>query len=172
MRRKQLDDLVILALATLVVLADQWTKSWVRSTLPVGVPWNPVPWLRPILSFTHVTNEGAAFGMLPQLKPVFPFISLAVCALMFYFYRPLAHGRPWITISLGLQLGGTLGNLIDRLTQQGRVTDFLDLNFWPLQDWPVFNIADSSVVVSVCILAAVLLLEKDLLQENPPAQPT
>lgn len=166
MRRSQIDNLIILGLAALVVLADQWTKSWVRSSLPLGIPWDPVPWLRPILSFTHVTNVGAAFGMLPQLKPLFPFISVAVCALMFYFYRPLAHGRPWITVSLGLQLGGTLGNLVDRLTQNGQVTDFIDLNFWPMQDWAVFNIADSSVVVSVCILAAVLLLERELLQED------
>ena len=170
MRRRQLDNLIIVGLAAVVVLADQWTKSWVRGTLPLGVPWDPVPWLKPILSFTHVTNVGAAFGMLPQLKPVFPFLSLAVCALMFYFYRPLAQGRPWVTISLGLQLGGTLGNLVDRLTQQGQVTDFLDLNFWPMQEWPVFNIADSSVVVSVCILVAILLLDKELLQETPPIQ--
>jgi len=166
MRRRHVDSLIILALAAVVVLADQWTKSWVRSYLPLGMSSNPILWLRPVLSFTHVTNVGAAFGMLPQLRPIFPYISAAVCALMFYFYGPLARGRPWITISLGLQLGGTLGNLIDRLTQQGRVTDFIDLNFWPLQEWPVFNIADSSVVVSVCILAAVLLFEKELLQED------
>lgn len=167
MQRKQLDNLIILVVATAVVLADQWTKSWVRNSLPLSVPWDPLPWLRPILSFTHVTNVGAAFGMLPQLKPILPFITVGVCLLMFYFYRPLADGRPWIILSLGLQLGGTLGNLVDRLTQQGRVTDFLDLNFWPMREWPVFNIADSSVVVSVCILAAVLLLERDLLQDRP-----
>ena len=164
MPRRPSKDLCILGLAILILVADQLTKAWVRRTLTLGIPCDPFPWLRPILSFTYVTNIGAAFGILPQLRWVYPFISVGVCAFMIYFYRPLAQDRPLVTLSLGLQLGGTLGNLVDRLFQQGRVTDFLDLNFWPLRDWPVFNIADSSVVVSVCILAAFLLLERDPLK--------
>ncbi len=173
MRQRRPDFLLILSVAAIVFAADQLTKSWVRNSLTLGVPWDPVPWLTPILSFTHVTNRGAAFGMLPQLASVFPLITVAVCALMFYLYLPLTKGRPLATLSLGLQLGGTLGNLADRLMRQGWVTDFLDLNFWPLQDWPVFNIADSSVVVSVCVLAVVLLLEKEpaQIQSPEPLQP-
>lgn len=150
-------DLLIIGLAAAIVLADQLSKAWVRRNLLFGVPWDPVPWLRPILSFTYVTNQGAAFGMLPQLRPLYPFIALTVLGVLFFFFHSLA-ANGWIpTIGLGLLLGGTLGNnIIDRLWH-GYVTDFIDLNFWPLRGWPVFNVADSSIVVGVCILTGYLL---------------
>ena len=66
-----------------------------------------------------------------------------------------------------MQLGGAVGNLADRLWHDWRVTDFIDLNFWPLQEWPVFNVADSSIVIGVCILVVVLLLEEDQLLPSP-----
>jgi signal peptidase II len=156
---------VILGLAIAVVVADQLTKAWVRRNLLLGVPWDPVPWLRPVLSLTYVTNQGAAFGMLPQLRPLYPLIAVTVLGVLFFFFRGLAV-TGWIpTIGLGLLLGGTLGNnIIDRLWH-GYVTDFVDLNFWPLQEWPVFNVADSSIVVGVCILTGYLLL----LEEPRPA---
>lgn len=154
-------DLLILGIAVTVVAADQITKAWVRRSLLLGVPWDPAPWLKPILSFTYVTNVGAAFGMLPQLRPIYPLIAVTVLAVLFFFFRSLAIGGWVTTIGLGLLLGGTLGNnIIDRLWH-GYVTDFIDLNFWPMQEWPVFNIADSSIVVGVCILTIYLLLQKE-----------
>jgi lipoprotein signal peptidase len=81
-----------------------------------------------------------------------------VLGVLFFFFRGLATSGLPATIGLGLLLGGTLGNnIIDRLWH-GYVTDFVDLNFWPLQEWPVFNIADSSIVIGVCILTLHLLL--------------
>lgn len=149
---------MIVGIGAAVAVADQLSKAWVRRSLLLGVPWDPVPWLRPVLSFTYVTNQGAAFGMLPQLRAVYPLIALTVLGVLFFFFRGLAAGG-WIpTIGLGLLLGGTLGNnIIDRLWH-GYVTDFVDLNFWPLREWPVFNVADSSIVVGVCILTGYLLL--------------
>jgi signal peptidase II len=152
-------DLLILGIAIAVVAADQISKAWVRRTLLLGVPWDPAPWLRPILSLTYVTNTGAAFGMLPQLRALYPLLALAVLGVLFFFFWGLATQRWFTTIGLGLILGGLLGNnVIDRLWH-GYVTDFIDLNFWPLQEWPVFNIADSSIVVGTCILTLYLLLE-------------
>lgn len=154
-------DLVVLGIAAMVVAADQITKAWVRRSLLLGIPWDPVPWLRPILSFTYVTNIGAAFGIFPQLSAVYPLIAVTVLGVLFFFFRHLvASGWP-ATIGLGLLLGGVLGNnIIDRLWH-GYVTDFIDLNFWPLHEWPVFNIADSSVVVGVCVLSIYLLLQEE-----------
>jgi signal peptidase II len=60
-------------------------------------------------------------------------------------------------VALGLQLGGASGNLIDRLRFGGSVLDFIDLNFWPLRRWPVFNVADSSIVVGVTLLTLLML---------------
>lgn len=151
----------MLGIAALVVAADQLSKAWVRRSLLPGVPWDPVPWLRPIFSFTYVTNTGAAFGMFPQLSVLYPLIALTVLCVLFFFFRGLAANGLPVTIGLGLLLGGTLGNnIIDRLWH-GYVTDFIDLNFWPMHEWPVFNVADSSIVVGVCILTAYLLLQKE-----------
>ena len=130
-----------------------------RSNLALGVPYNPVPWLRPILSLTYVTNTGAAFGIFPRLGSSYILVYLIVIGVILVSYRTLAADSRWLQLGFGMQLAGALGNLLDRLRMAGRVTDFVDLNFWPLQDWPVFNIADSSVVVGVCIMAAYLLLE-------------
>jgi len=153
-------DLRVFGAALVVLAADQISKHLVRCYLLPGVPWNPASWLRPILSFTYVTNTGAAFGLFPDLGWFYTFVAIAVIALILFFYRHLPFQSWLVQLSLGMQLGGAFGNLVDRLWH-GQVIDFIDLNFWPVQEWPVFNLADSSVVVSVCILAVYLLLEKE-----------
>jgi len=145
-----------------LAIADQLSKHWVRTNLTLGVPYNPVNWLRPIFSLTYVTNTGAAFGIFPRLGSSYILVYLIVIGVILASYRTLAADRRWLQLSFGMQLAGALGNLLDRLRMAGRVTDFLDLNFWPLQNWPVFNVADSSVVVGVCIMAVYLLLEAPL----------
>jgi signal peptidase II len=154
---KRYRELFVLGLALAVLASDQWSKNWVRTSLIPGVPYDPLPFLRPIFSFTHVTNMGAAFGLFPQLKWLYPLISMAIITLILVSYRHLPTRFGLVRLSLGLELGGALGNLVDRLLR-GQVVDFIDLNFWPLREWPVFNVADSSVVVGVVILACFLLL--------------
>jgi signal peptidase II len=86
---------------------------------------------------------------------LFVVIAVIVVAAIIFYYRHLPTGQWWIKVSLGLQLGGALGNLLDRL-RQGYVIDFIDFKIWP-----VFNLADSSIVVGVAILAYYLLRERD-----------
>jgi signal peptidase II len=147
----------VFGVALALLTADQLTKYWVRTSLVPGVPYDPIPWLRPILSFTYVTNQGAAFGLFPQLKPFYPWIYVVVIAVILFTYRSFSVDNWLIQVGLGMQLAGAAGNLTDRLLHGGMVSDFIDLNFWPLHEWPVFNVADSSVVVGVCILAYFLL---------------
>ena len=164
-------DLILFGVAAVVLVADQASKGWVRANLEPGVPWTPVPCLRPVLSLTYVTNTGAAFGLFPQLGSLYALNAIVVIAAILYFHRKLVTNPPLVWISLGLQLGGAIGNLVDRLLHQWRVTDFIDLNFWPLHEWPVFNPADSSVVVGVCILAVYLLFQGESVgAASPPAQ--
>ncbi len=160
MKTSQSRDLVLFGVAAAVLLFDQLSKNWVRTTLTPGVPWSPIALLRPVFSFTYITNTGASFGLFPQLASVYALVAIAVSLAIIYFRTQLAYASLWVWVSLGMQLGGSLGNLVDRLLHQGRVTDFIDLNFWPLHEWPVFNVADSSVVVGVVVLAAYLLLEE------------
>lgn len=139
------------ALAALVLLADQASKAWVVANLLPNVPTDVFPWLRPIASFTYVTNRGVAFGLLPQLGDVFTIFGILVIGAIVIFQHTLKD-EGWPTyVALGLQIGGAMGNVLDRLFR-GQVVDFIDLNFWPMQDWPISNVAD------VCIVAGVIVL--------------
>ncbi len=134
---------------------DLITKSIVRSNLAVGESW-PDGWL---VKFTHVTNSGAAFGIL-QGQGVFlaGTAVIAIGAIIFYYrYPPLEHGL--LRLALGLQLGGATGNLLDRL-RFGHVTDFIDF-----PRYPEFNVADSSIVIGLFVIGAFLFLsERDNLK--------
>ena len=110
---------------------------------------------------THVRNPGAAFGILatsPEPVRIFFFIGVTLVAigLIFSFYRKLAPGDRFSALSLGLILGGAVGNLIDRV-RHGEVVDFLHFRLWGGYTWPDFNLADSFIVVGVILLVIELL---------------
>jgi len=136
----------------LIVVADQLSKTWIRTNLPEGRSLFEIGFLR----ITHVHNTGAAFGLFPDQSFVLIIVALIgitailVYALVIYRYFPLPDGMLG-KLALGLVFGGTLGNLIDRL-RFGYVTDFIDFGFWP-----AFNIADSAITVGVIIFAYSLL---------------
>jgi signal peptidase II len=117
------------------------------------------PWLSPIFRLTYVTNSGAAFGLFQGWSSVFIVIAIVVIVALVWYYLQLSDGEWLVQLALGLQLGGAVGNLIDRLRFGGSVVDFIDLNFWPLKRWPIFNIADSSIVVGVSLLTLLMICE-------------
>lgn len=141
-------DLVFFLVAALVVGLDQLTKYLVRANLALGESFPDEGPVRII----HVTNTGAAFGIL-QGQTVFlvitTFLGLAAI-LLYYLYPPMEHGV--LRLALGLQLGGAVGNLTDRV-RVGKVTDFVDVG-----PWPAFNVADSSIVVGVTVIVSFFLL--------------
>ena len=150
-RTTWLADLPIFFVALFVLAVDQLSKAWVRANL---APNESIPADAPV-RLTHVTNTGAAFGLFQDRSIMFVAVAIVVIAVILLYRYQLPAGNQFIRMALGLQLGGALGNLTDRLTY-GHVTDFIDLRVWP-----VFNIADSAIVVGVVILAARLLLVKD-----------
>jgi len=141
-------NVVFFLTALLVVAADQLSKLWVRSNLAIGESLFEVG----IFSLTHLHNTGAAFGLFQgQSFPLTIVAIISAIALLFYalfIYRlsPLLDNR-LSKIALGLVLGGTVGNLIDRL-RFGGVADFIKVGFWP-----TFNIADSALTVGVILFA-------------------
>lgn len=140
--------LVLVWVAAAVLLLDQVSKLAVRNLMDVS---RSIPILPGIFHLTHVRNSGAAFGMLADQRFFFFAITGAVIAFILVYY---ARARPTdlvLLTALGLELGGAVGNLIDRLTL-GTVTDFLDFRFWP-----VFNVADSSIVVGVGLIGIVMI---------------
>ncbi len=141
-------NVVFFLTALLVVAADQLSKIWIRSNLVVGQFLPETGFFR--LTRTH--NTGAAFGLFQDQTLALTIVAsvgivvLLLCALLIYRRFPVLDNRLGKS-ALGLVLGGTVGNLIDRL-RFGYVTDFIDVGIWP-----TFNVADSSVVVGVIILA-------------------
>ena len=130
---------------------DQWTKWWVRDHLyDNGATWLPQgwEWLGPYARIIHWNNTGAAFGMFQGAGLIFTVLAFIVIAAILYYY-PRVEADDWpLRIAMGLQMGGALGNLIDRLTQPDhQVTDFISVG-----NFPVFNIADSSITVGVIVL--------------------
>jgi len=146
--------LLLAGVALAVLAVDQLSKAAVARYLTPLVPWNPIAALSPYISLTYVTNTGVAFGLFPQLAALYPYINLAIVAGLLAFYRRLGVGHWLLPVSLGLQLGGAVGNLADRL-RLGYVVDFIDIKVWP-----VSNIADICIVSGVCILAYLLLKEQ------------
>lgn len=161
---------VIVGTAAMVVLLDQLSKGWIERNLPLHQSLTPVASLSDYFSITHFTNTGAAFGLLRDQNILFVAIGLVVLASAIIYARYLPHDRLLVQIALGLQLGGALGNMIDRV-RQGHVTDFLYFHNLPLinRPWPAFNVADMAIVCGVILLALFLLTYKEPQSAAPAA---
>jgi signal peptidase II len=161
--------LILLGIAILTLAADRASKWLIAENLAPNQTWHPpIPLVQRVLSVTYTTNSGAAFGLFPDQGVLFAVIAIVVVVAIILYYRHIPTGYDLARLALGLQLGGALGNLIDRL-RQGFVVDFIDLNFWPLHNWPVFNLADSAIVVGVGILA-IAMLREDIKEEDQEAE--
>ncbi|HWE64922.1 MAG TPA: signal peptidase II [Chloroflexota bacterium] len=134
-----------LAIGALVVVLDQITKHWATLTLNADPSSGPSI-LGGWLALVYTTNTGAAFGVLADRGILFFIIGIVVLGVVIAYWRFLPNHRPLLRISLGLQLGGATGNLIDRV-RIGYVVDFIQV-----KDWPVFNVADSAIVCGVALL--------------------
>jgi len=143
---------VLFLTALLIAISDQLTKTWIRSNLAYGqaIPESG------FFQITHVQNTGAAFGLLTDQSVLLAVVASAGVALLLVYALFFHHRLPFLnnipgSLALGLILGGTIGNLIDRLLR-GHVTDFISVSIWP-----DFNIADSAVTVGAIIVAYSLL---------------
>ena len=139
---------VILLIALIIVVLDQLTKGWVRANIPAGASWLPDSWqwLSPYARIVHWYNTGAAFGMFKDASMVFTVLAFVVIAAILFYYPHVERDDWSLRLALSMQMGGAMGNLIDRLTI-GHVTDFISVG-----TFPVFNIADASISVGAAVL--------------------
>jgi signal peptidase II len=149
---------LVLLVAGIVIALDQWTKSWVRATIPDFTYIVPLEQLGEYFVFEHVHNYGAAFGILQNQGNLFIVIAAVVAVAILYYAGTLPPQQRFLRFLLGLQLGGALGNVIDRL-YQGYVTDFVRVGIPGVYHWPNFNIADSAIVCGVIGLAIYIFAE-------------
>ena len=147
------------SVAFVVALAlDQATKIWISESLSYS---DRIGVIDGFFYLTHVRNPGAAFGMFTSVAseirlPVFIGVAILAIGIIFSFYRQLAPGDRFTALTLGLILGGAVGNLLDRIFR-GEVVDFLHFRLWTGYSWPDFNLADSFIVVGVVLLLLQLL---------------
>lgn len=144
--------MLLLVIAGGVILVDQLSKLTVEILLPLYRSWMPLPHLLPAFRFSHVGNTGLAFGLFPHNSAAFAWVAAFVSlAILIYNYN-LSGRQFWLRLALGLQLGGAVGNLADRL-RLGHVTDFIDFGPW------IFNLADVAIILGALILAGVMWQE-------------
>ena len=142
-------------IALLVFLADQGTKYLIATRLELG---EQIPVIGDFFIITSSRNRGAAFGILQDQLWFFIVVTvLVVIGIIWYMRRVKAEGQKLLPIALALVLGGALGNFIDRVLM-GEVVDFLMFNFGSYT-FPIFNIADSCIVIGVGLIILDTLLE-------------
>ncbi len=140
---KRLGLLAFLGMALLVIILDQAAKLYIVGSFRPG---ETLPLINGIFHFTYVRNPGAAFGIFAHQTTFFIVTSVVLIVLIIFGRSLLASSRLAVQLALSLQVGGALGNLIDRV-RFGYVIDFLDF-----QIWPVFNFADMAIVAGIILL--------------------
>jgi signal peptidase II len=143
--RTQWAALVLVVVAA--VAADQATKHIVTSSLAVG---DRVEIVGPF-SIHHVQNSGIAFGLFASATAIVIVLTVLAVIWMLTFFARSGARHPVLPVGLGLILGGSISNLLDRI-RLGYVTDFIDIG-----PWPAFNLADSFIVAGVAVLVTTLL---------------
>ena len=167
---RTLQHTLLFAIAAVVIIADQVTKQFIRTNLQLMESFAPIPALADYLTIINTQNTGAAFGMFKQAGGIFTIVAIVVIIAIIYYYPRLPAGQIGIRVALGLQLGGAIGNLIDRLVY-GTVTDFIFFHWGTALNAPIFNLADLAITCGVIVLA--LLMWKESVDERKakPAVP-
>ena len=143
---------LLFTIAGIIIILDQVTKAIVRANIPFGGQWMPLEWLAPYFRFVHWQNTGAAFGLFQGGGLVFGILAVIVTVFIVIYYPQIPDEEKLMRVAISMQLGGAIGNLIDRI-RFGPVTDFISVG-----SFPVFNIADSSITVGVGLLILALWL--------------
>ena len=161
--------LLFIGLAAAVVVADQATKALVTSALQPG---ESRPILGDLLRIVFSQNSGALFGLFKDNALMFGIVSLGVIGLI-VAYHGRTGGSTYMTVTLGLLLGGAIGNMLDRLLR-GYVVDFVDGGIGTIR-WYTFNVADAAISLAIVLLIVAALrpsLVEPIVRDAPtPAPP-
>jgi signal peptidase II len=134
-----------------LLAADQVSKIWIVRHIQSDTYFDPppIPVIDGFFYFVHISNVGAAWGMLPGFSTALGALAALALGAIFFFRRQLELRRPFLQYTFGLLCAGILGNLIDRMIY-GHVVDFLDFHL-PGYRYPAFNVADSGITVGVIL---------------------
>lgn len=166
------ERLILFIMAIIVLSLDQYTKYLVESNLALFEVYAPIPSLESVFRIFHIYNTGATFGLFQGGGDIFRYLAIVVSIGIIYYNFILPGNQRLLRLALGLQMGGALGNMIDRF-RIGHVTDFIDIG-----PWYIFNIADLAVVSGAVILGILvwqesreLKAQEQAMKENEPQEP-
>jgi signal peptidase II len=145
----------IYVLASVVILLDQFSKWLVVKNMELG---EQITIIRDIFYLTSHRNTGAAWGILAGQMMFFYIITLIVIGFVVYYIQKHAKESKLLGVALAFVLGGAIGNFIDRLFRK-KVVDFFDI-YIGSYNYPIFNIADSALVVGVVLIFIATILEE------------
>jgi signal peptidase II len=155
---------IFLGLAATVIVADQLTKAWIASSIPPG---ESISVVGDYLRLVHSQNTGALFGLFRESAVLFGLASILVIGLI-VAYHARSGRSTYMSVALGLLLGGAIGNLIDRL-RLGYVVDFVDAGIGNVR-WYTFNVADAAISFAILFLV-VAAIWPSLAGERPEPRP-
>lgn len=145
---------ISLLITILIIVFDQVSKWIIASSMKIGDSYEVIPHF---LNITSHRNNGAAWGILSGKMGFFYIITLIILAVLIIFYIKETKYNAFMQVAISLLFAGALGNFIDRLFN-GEVVDFIDTNIFGY-DFPIFNIADSSLTIGVIFV--IIALVKD-----------
>jgi signal peptidase II len=151
-----------IVVAVVALAIDQVTKAIASESLGREADTHRVELLGSLLAFEYIENTGAAFGVLEGQGVVLTLIAGAVVAALIWRYVRVGRSSPMLAVSLGLLVGGALGNVVDRI-RLGYVVDFIAVGVWPK-----FNAADSAVTIGVLMLAWSMSRAERVSRETQP----
>ncbi len=152
-----------MATALITLAVDQLSKALIRIYIPVGEKSLSLGGFGEI---RQVRNPGTAFGIIQGRSwPLFVVSIVVFVLLLAVLWKWGRREAIMFQIGLGLIIGGALGNIIDRVSL-GAVVDFIDLGFWPMKSWPVFNLADLAIVIGV-VITMIMVIREGWKREQP-----
>lgn len=162
-RATAVERLIVIIVALLAIGADQYSKFLVESNLTLFEVYAPIPSLESVFRIFHIYNTGSAFGLFEGGGDYFRYLAIIVSLGILYYNHVLPGQQRLLRLALGLQMGGALGNMIDRF-RLGHVTDFIDIG-----PWYIFNLADFFVVSGAVILGILVWQESRELKAQQQA---
>lgn len=153
----------LLLLVLSVAAADQASKAAIRAHLEVNTSLAPIPSLADFFTLTHTQNTGAAFSLLQGAAPLLAAPGVIAILVLLVLYRRWQGPRWPLLCAVGLEIGGTLGNMVDRL-RLGYVVDFLHIH-----GLPIFNLADGAIVSGALAIAWLVWRQEQITPSDPPA---
>ena len=153
MKRQLRNYFFLIIIAGLIILADQASKNWVRENLAMGETYCVIDSVCEKARFVHWYNTGVAFGMFQGNSNLFKVTSSIIALAIIAFYSQIPDEEWLLRLALAFEVGGAVGNLIDRF-MIGHVTDFVAVG-----NFAVFNIADAAINVGIAFMLLSLLLD-------------